>query len=151
MPSIACLVKLLIKDFPEFKFYNDDTFCWSPESKTIYYPVDSTDSASLLHELAHGVLGHDKYKKDIQLIEIERDAWEYASNVLSKKYGIIIKNSSINKSLDSYREWLNARSSCPICKATGFEYKKNNYKCIACNCKWRVNEARICGLKRYKI
>jgi DnaJ-class molecular chaperone len=53
--------------------------------------------------------------------------------------------------MNSYRDWLHARSTCPVCQATGMETKKSIYTCPACRHQWRVNEARICSLRRYHI
>ena len=51
---------------------------------TIFY-ADTADSASLLHEVAHSSLNHAEYARDIELLQMERDAWEFTSSVLAKK------------------------------------------------------------------
>ena len=55
----------------------------------------------------------------------------------------------IEEHLDTYRDWLHARSSCPDCTATGYQTDASTYACPACSHTWRVNEARICQLRRY--
>lgn len=82
---------------------------------------------------------------------MERDAWNRAKTQLGPQYAVDIKDSAIEQALDSYRDWLHARSTCPNCTATGFQTKKQHYSCLACGEKWRVNEARLCGLKRYSL
>lgn len=151
MPSMSSLVAKLQADFPQFYFAVSDDFRWSPQEKTIFYIETSNHITSLLHEAAHALLDHSTYNKDIELLEMERDAWNYASSQLSKTYGIEIDDHTIQQSLDTYRDWLHARSTCPTCSAIGVQTEKHQYKCIACQTKWRVNDARICALRRYTI
>ena len=151
MPSITLLVSKLQADHPAYTFTASDTFRWSPQEKRIYYDQSSEDSASLLHELSHATLGHSQYNKDIELIEMERDAWEYAIATLAVDYDVAISDDIAQDALDTYRNWLHARSACPQCAATGVQTKKNEYKCIACGTKWRVIEARVCSLRRYRL
>ena len=151
MPSTTLLVTKLQSDFPAFTFAAGNEFRWSPSDKTIFYDPSSDDDASLLHEVAHAILAHAQYSKDIELIEMERDAWEHAKTVLSPIYAITIDEDIVQESLDTYRDWLHARSTCPNCKATGIQTKKSQYKCITCSTQWRVNEARVCALRRYRL
>jgi len=142
MPSI---VEKLAKDYPFIAFVQGDDFHWSPEKTTIYYADDS--SPLLLHELGHALLDHKDYDRDVTLLAMERDAWQKARSL---SYEVEITDDIIQDHLDSYREWLHARSTCPGCSATGHQIKKFTYHCVACGTDWRVNEARLCGLKRYK-
>jgi hypothetical protein len=151
MPSITSLATKLQSDFPAYTFIDSDTFRWSPETKTIFFDHSSNDNASLLHELSHAVLDHANYLKDISLIEMERDAWKFAVEELAEKYNVTITDETVQDSLDTYRDWLHARSTCPECQATGVQSKKDSYKCLICGTNWRVNEARLCALRRYKI
>jgi hypothetical protein len=151
MPSINSLISKLQHDHPEFQFQAGDLFQWSPTESSISYDPTSNDPASLLHELAHGILGHANYTKDIELIDMERAAWEYTKQTLGPTYGITIMDDVIQGSLDTYRDWLHARSTCPHCQATGIQSKKYEYKCLVCSTQWRVNDARICALRRYTL
>lgn len=151
MPSISSLVNKLKGDFTQFSFAASDDFHWSPTDTTVYYVAGSTDSASLLHELAHAVLDHKDYAKDITLLEMEREAWSYASRQLGPTYGVAIADTDVEAALDTYRDWLHARSTCPSCHAVGVQTSKHHYSCVACHEKWRVNDARVCALRRYKI
>jgi hypothetical protein len=151
MPSTTSLATKLQKDFPALIFTRSDTFRWAPQTKTIFYDQSSDYEASLLHELAHALLEHAEYTKDISLIEMERDAWELAVQTLAKKYDVNIGDDTVQDALDTYRDWLHARSTCPHCQATGVQTKKDHYKCLACETTWRVNEARLCGLRRYTL
>lgn len=152
MLSITSLVSKLQHDYPNIIFAEGNDFHWSPVDKTITYAESATDErVQLLHELSHALLGHTDYKKDISLIEMERAAWEYAKNTLGQAYNQDIPDDTIEDALDSYRDWLHARSTCPNCEATGIQTKKEEYRCLACRTKWRVNEARICALRRYTL
>lgn len=151
MPSTRSLLPRLAKDFPEIHFTAGTGFHWRASEKTVSYDRGNDDAAALLHEVAHAVLGHESYQKDIQLIEMERDAWHYAVSTLAARYDMDIDDDTVQDSLDTYRAWLHARSLCPTCQATGIQVQKSRYACLACSSQWRVNEARICQLRRYRV
>lgn len=152
MPSTPSLIQKLAKDFPAIHFVEAEAFQWSADTKTISYNTsDETATEHALHELAHALLDHRAYTRDIELLKMEREAWSHAQEVLAPQYDITIDDETREEALDSYRDWLHARSTCPNCKATGLETDKYLYKCLACRHTWRVNEARLCGLKRYSI
>jgi hypothetical protein len=148
MPSINSLLPKLTTDFPAIQFAAGDEFRFSPREKTVYYPTDN--APLLLHELSHALLGHESYSRDIDLLRMERDAWEKARQ-LAPTYGVTIAEETVQDHLDSYRDWLHDRSTCPSCLATGRQTGTQSYHCDACGQDWRVNEARLCGLKRYKL
>lgn len=150
MLSTALLISRLKTDYSQFVFKKDTQFLWAPNEQTIYYTnLNDSNYIFLLHELSHGLLGHAEYNYDIGLITMECQAWDQAIE-LAKNYNITIDETIIQKNLDTYRDWLHARSTCPGCTATGIQTKKHNYKCLACSHEWQVNEARICTLRRYK-
>jgi hypothetical protein len=148
MPSITPLINQLKSDYPQFIFKESPDSYWSHDERTIYYNAGPDGVSLILHELAHGLLDHVDYKRDIELIAMEREAWDKAKE-LADKYNLVIDNNFIQSNLDTYRDWLHARSTCPKCSATGMQTKPNIYSCLACNNKWTVNEARTCALKRY--
>ena len=147
MPSTSLLQKLR-QDFPAISFVQGDTFRWSPKNTTVYY-ANTSDAPLLLHEVAHAALAHTDYAYDIELLKMERDAWEYACTILAKNYAVTISQDVSESSLDSYRDWLHDRSVCPTCQATGAQTAPRRYKCLACDSAWRVNEARARALRRY--
>jgi len=151
MLSTISLVSKLKADFPQFRFIEGEEFRWAPNEAAIYFDATSSDTASLLHELSHAILDHRQYSRDIQLIEFEQAAWQYAQTVLSEHYAVSISQDNIDTSLDTYRDWLHARSQCPYCKATGLQVKSRLYSCLACTTKWRVNDARVCELRRVVV
>jgi len=150
MPStLSQLLPKLNTNFPQITFEPSERFAWSPENRTVFYnETDENATELLLHELSHGVLEHHDYRKDVELLAMETAAWEKALE-LAKSYDIQIDDEVSEKHLDTYRDWMHARSTCPECEATGYQTKKDTYSCVACGGSWRVNEARLCGLKRY--
>lgn len=145
--SINSLVKQLRDDFPDYSFVAAGYFAWNPQENTVYYIQDG-ESARLLHELGHAQLNHQSYRRDVELVRMEADAWE-SSRALAKTYAVSLSDEQIDAHMDTYREWLHSRSSCPSCEATGVQVTSDNYRCPECRSEWRVNEARTCGLKRY--
>ncbi|MES2630831.1 MAG: hypothetical protein V4611_02660 [Patescibacteria group bacterium] len=150
MRSTSSLLHKLKTDYPEVHFVTGDTFAWVPETKTVFYVNDGPQSkALLLHEVSHGLLDHREYKRDIELLAMEAAAWEKAKE-LAKTYHFPISEAVAEDHLDTYRDWLHARSTCPECTAIGYQTSRDTYSCPACNTEWRVNEARVCELRRYK-
>lgn len=150
MPSTHLLLKALKSDFPQFTFLPANQTYWNPDSMTVFYDT-YVSYAELLHELAHALLGHTEYRRDIELIEIERDAWNHAIRQLAPMYDVVIDREVAETALDSYRDWLHVRSACPECAAIGIQSTHQTYRCLACRSTWRVNEAKTCALRRYKI
>ena len=145
------LLAQLKADHPQLNFVGGDVCRWSPDTQTVVY-VDSDQTANVaqvLHEVGHAQLGHSSYRLDIDLLRMEREAWEKARTI-APDYNLTIDDDTIEDDLDTYRDWLHARSCCPECSATGIQTKHLTYQCMACQTTWRVNEARLCALRRYK-
>ena len=151
MPLTVSILAKLKNKYPQFSFKPSNNFLWSSSDNSIYYDSKSKNqSVFLLHELSHALLSHKSYNRDINLITMERQAWDFAKN-LASEFNIIISEEIIQSTLDSYRAWLHSRSTCPNCNATGLQTKDHEYNCLSCNNTWRVNEARTCALKRYQV
>jgi len=148
--SVRTVFKKLLQDFNAYSFRADKGFSWSSDSATIAYkqPTAFTDIWLLLHEIAHAELGHRHYHYDIDLTRMEAEAWDYAKKSIAPHYKLIIDGDFIEDTLDTYRLWLHARSTCPRCTQTGAQATKNTYSCINCRCSWQVYEARLCGVRR---
>lgn len=150
MQSIHSLVKKLAKDYPQFHFELSDEFLWSPRKRTVFIDPSAQHAREFsLHELSHALLDHHGYLFGVNLIKIERDAWAYAEKQLAPLYGIHMSEELVQDNLDTYREWLYARSLCPECEATGLETRDQAFRCLSCGHEWRVNDARTCALRRY--
>lgn len=141
------LLSALSSAYPHIRFEAGDVFRWSPETKTVSYNAASRDGVSLLHETAHALLKHRGYQNDVELLRLERAAWTKAEE-LGLLYGVTIDEASVESALDTYRDWLHARSLCPSCQQNGIQLADMNYCCVVCNQQWTVNEARHTGLQR---
>jgi hypothetical protein len=150
--QLTALSHQIFADFPKYTFIKGDDFHWSASQAAIFYPHLSSpeDIWSLLHEIGHGELGHQTYGLDIELVGLEVDAWDYAIKQLAPNYGLIVDEDYLQDHLDTYRQWLHARSTCPECGQNGLQ-TKNTYSCINCRCLWRANEALMCNLRRIKL
>lgn len=150
MQSSKVSPSTLIESFPGLSFVEAEECRWSPSEQTIYYdPYDPYITERLLHEIAHATLAHTDYERDIELIAIERDAWARARTVLAPLFSTSISSDLVENDLDTYRNWLHARSTCPQCSSNGIQTSEREYTCITCRTVWRVNHAIGCGLKRY--
>jgi len=157
MEQITSLIAQLTKDSTSHPFYLDapafqsaHQFGWDYARHTISYdPSDEQACAYLLHEYGHATLKHSNRSRDITLLEMERAAWDQASRI-APNYGVAVPDEIIEASLDTYRDWLHARSACPTCGAAGVQTQASAYRCLACETTWRVNDARTCALRRYQ-
>lgn len=126
-----------------------ETFGWDHTACAITYnPHVKGFEQYLLHEFGHAILGHIGYKRDIELLSMERAAWDEALR-LAADFTVAVTDETIENALDTYRDWLHSRSVCPNCSATGIQSEHSSYHCISCKTQWRVNEARTCELRRY--
>ena len=149
--SINSIRKRILADHPQFSFKQAAHARWSWNEQTIYYNAALTPGAltEMVHELGHALLGHKMYTQDIELLQMERDAWS-AAYALCEHYDIEFNDEDAEKALDTYRDWLHARSRCVQCSAAGVQSLEGEYRCVLCNTRWRANEAKSCGLKRYQ-
>lgn len=150
MESINSLTTKLKKDFPKFRFKAGPIARWSAEDSTVYYVKTDDPEAiyELFHELGHAQSGHDRYQQDIELISLELEAWERAVQT-AILYDVSIPQDVMEWHLDSYRDWLHARSRCPRCDQAGVQEKDSGvYHCLLCHLRWEANPAKQCGLKR---
>lgn len=149
--QLNSIVDQVIADHPQVAFQKADVARWSSSEKTVYYQnVDAlSDMYLFFHELGHGLKRHRDYDQDIELLKIENEAWQQAAET-ALKYGYTIGNDTIDEALNTYREWLHARSRCPTCTQPGVQQKTSGlYTCLLCRTSWLTNDARRCGLKRY--
>lgn len=139
------VVKQLQKDYPDLSFSSSNQFYWSPKNQTVYFKEGNTPRYlwTLLHETSHGVLRHKTFGTDFELLQIEIAAWENAKD-LGKKYSINIDIDHIENCLDTYRDWLHKRSTCPNCSSKGLQVTQETYQCVNCSQEWQVSENRFC-------
>lgn len=155
MPKPSSLYKQITADNQHLNFTLSDAFYWSADTQTIHHPTinELDDVLLLLHELAHANLGHQGFNRDVELIVMEREAWQLVGNQLAPKYNLelLMEDDIVQDALDSYRHWLHSRSICPDCSAVGLETSSRLYRCLVCQTSWRTNDARTCELRRYKV
>lgn len=143
--AVKVFLSRLRADYPQFRFRRGTQDYWSPGSKTIIYngerPLVDLEYG-LLHELAHALLNHRNYTSDFELLKLESEAWQTASTI-AKNYGIEINEDHIQACLDTYRDWLHRRSSCPKCSMHVFQEDYDHYSCFNCQTKWSVGSDRF--------
>jgi len=140
--------------YPAITFTPGDMFSWSAGDTTVYYPADASFNDqfiySLLHEIGHASLMHNNFTNDLSLVALERDAWEKSIQI-AQEIGTSIDGDHIEKCMDTYRDWLYARSLCPNCHQCGLQTAKTAYKCVFCDHEWKVSESRLCKVTRRSI
>lgn len=145
--SSAKLLEQLQRDYPDISFVASRQFSWHAGRRNISYAshgVDDVRSAwAILHELGHALLEHTDFGSDIELLQIEISAWEKAHQ-LAPRYGIQFDQDYIEDCLDSYRDWLHVRATCPTCYVRCLQTDKHTYTCHNCGSSWRVTRSRLC-------
>lgn len=141
------LLQQLKAHYPSIEFLEGDSFFWSPSDRSVTYTNISTQPEiaawSLLHEVSHGILEHTGYDSDFQLVQLEAEAWSHARK-LGRRYGLEIDPEHIQDCLDTYRDWLHRRSSCPACGMVSTQQDPKTYKCFNCKSSWHVSNSRFC-------
>lgn len=145
--AMNSLLAKLKKQYAHLNFVEGKEFCWSPKTQTITYrdgPDDETMASwSLLHELAHALLGHSRYNSDFELLHMEAAAWHKAAKIAAL-YSYTISGDHIQDCLDTYRDWLHQRSTCPVCGTTSLQESARKYSCHNCRTAWTVTSSRFC-------
>lgn len=137
------LIPRLEQDYPQLSFTPDHSACWSPRHNQVSYIADGTHAAAgLLHELAHALLMHSHYTSDLDLLQKEVAAWEKARS-LASLYHLKLDEDHIQDCLDTYRDWVHKRSTCPTCHINGIQTSTSRYNCLNCMQAWSVSNARL--------
>lgn len=139
------LVKLR-DSLPGITFKPGDVFAWSPAHLTVTYCHIANDQASiwaLFHEAGHAALRHKNYYDDIDLLQKEVAAWEKAKE-LAVGHDVEINENHVQDCLDTYRDWLHQRSTCPNCGNISLQTSSREYKCHNCDTVWQVSDSRMC-------
>ncbi len=141
------LLPTLCAQFPQVTFQASDSFYWSPRKQLVHYSEKALEDVmglwSLLHEVGHATLGHQSFSSDFELLEFEVAAWAKA-RILAQTYGLSISEDHIQDCLDTYRDWLYQRSTCPTCTSCGLQSDAKTYHCLNCDCTWQVSASRLC-------
>ena len=121
------------------------SYYWSPKDKTVFYQDGDKSEIglwTLLHEACHGILEHQNYQSDFELVKLEVEAWDRAEE-LAKMFNIKIDHEHTQDCLDSYRDWQYKRSLCPNCDLGGVQINPRTYKCMFCSSSWSVSKERF--------
>lgn len=140
----ARLVERLESDFPEVKFiHRAKRFSYRLKNgqPTVFLGEPCLNFGLLaLHELGHALCGHKDYIVDVSRIKIESGAWERAKTVyLEYQKDAEIREllpewdeGFVQEKLDTYRDWLHAKSRCKKCGLTRYQTKDRKYHCPRC-------------------
>lgn len=139
------LIKQLKKITPGVRYQEGKSCYWSPEQRTITYSIAKEQPAAdwtLLHEAAHALLDHTEYHSDVDLLLMEVAAWEKAK-AIGSELNIEIDEDHIQECLDTYRDWLHRRSTCPRCSTVSIQISEREYSCHNCQAMWKVSDSRF--------
>lgn len=143
----ASLLSNCKKLVPAVQFEEAGSFYWSPKKRVIFIDaarLDSEDGSwALVHEVAHALLEHQSYQNDAGLLMLEVAAWEKAREI-GKSLALKIHEDHIQDCLNTYRDWLYARSTCPTCMLNSLQVDLTTYLCLNCATRWSVSGARFC-------
>lgn len=132
---------------PAIRFVAGTRFYWSAKRQTVTYVAKALRTEqglwSLLHETGHALLGHCNYESDFGLLQLEVAAWQKAKT-LSAHLDTNIDETYIQDCLDTYRDWLHRRATCPTCGVVSMEQAPLTYVCHNCMARWSVSSARFC-------
>jgi hypothetical protein len=148
------IIKFTKKILPNTELVSGDSFFWSPKQNKITYNKnlieDSVGIWSMLHEAAHATMNHTSYSSDLELLKLEVEAWDEAKK-LAKQLDLAIDENHIQNCLDTYRDWLHGRSTCPNCKIVCLQSTSTLYYCHNCHTSWHVSSSRFCRPYRLQI
>lgn len=141
------LLKKLEKALPHVNFEPGEAFFWSPEHSKVTYRLGAVEQPegiwALLHEASHAALGHKNYQKDVDLLLLEVEAWQKAKE-FALEHGFNINEDHIQDCLDTYRDWLHQRATCPRCSTVSLQVSAREYRCHNCLETWGVSASRFC-------
>jgi hypothetical protein len=140
------LLTNLRKTLPHVAFEPGEAFFWSPEHSKITYKQGAAEKPqdiwALLHEASHALLGHKNYQLDVELLLMEAAAWRKARE-FAGTLGIDISEDHIQDCLDTYRDWLHQRATCPRCSTVSLQVSAREYRCHNCSASWSVSASRF--------
>jgi len=163
-PSISCsdggckkferFIKNVYNDFTDVKFIEAEACYWNPYENEVGFValVDDRNwqvlAILLLHELAHAKLGHKEYDFDMELIDMEVEAWGLVEDELAQMYNLDFDRQIAQQRLDTYQAWLLERSKCPSCDAYGYQQPDFEYLCLQCRKAWKPNDNRFKHIRK---
>ena len=143
---MQALIKELQNLTPGVSYQAGEAYFWSPKHQVVTYRVNEDRPEAewaLLHEAAHAALKHHDYHSDLELLLLEVAAWAKAKE-LAAELGITIDEEHVQDCLDTYRDWLHQRSTCPRCSVVCLQISVSEYACHNCHARWHVSASRFC-------
>lgn len=140
------LLPQIAADYPDLEFIESAHFSWHAGRKHVTFKKKKNAEHTvwaLLHELGHALLQHADYRHDIELLQLEVAAWDKARS-LAHRYDLEIDEDYVQDCLDTYRDWLHLRSTCPTCYARSLQASQSRYRCFNCQTSWQVSRSRLC-------
>ncbi|MBQ9019820.1 hypothetical protein IJ096_00610 [Candidatus Saccharibacteria bacterium] len=126
-------LKQLKADFPNLTIKYGKKFAFRPPKTVIFSSTPEPNYTLLaLHELGHALSGHFRYQTHIERLKLESEAWE-AAQTLCRRYHIPYDEEFAESQLDTYRDWLHAKSLCPTCHLTRYQTPDGKYHCPICD------------------
>lgn len=133
------------KFLKKYKCVPGKRFAYHSATETITYVPSQLRTTrgimALLHEVAHKKLGHFDYSYDLELLEMEKEAWEEVRKA-AKELDLYVDERHIEECLDTYTDWVSRRATCPCCHTFGLQKGTNVFKCIECETRWKVNDRK---------
>jgi 23S rRNA G2069 N7-methylase RlmK/C1962 C5-methylase RlmI len=145
--ELSDLLTKIRADYPDLSFIESAHFSWHAERKHVSFKKVGANVQhnmwALLHELGHALLAHTGYTHDIELLQMEVAAWEKARE-LASYYGLKIDEDYLQDCVDTYRDWLHLRATCPACFGRSLQASETTYRCFNCQTQWQVTRSRLC-------
>ncbi len=118
-------------DYPEFAFKFDQKFAFVPPRRIKIGPPEEGAELLFLHEVGHAILGHRTFGTEVERLKMEVAAWEKARE-LTNLYGVEFDEEKMQEELDTYRDYLHAKSRCPRCGLTRYVTPDGEFHCPRC-------------------
>lgn len=143
----------IMEAFAPLKFASGARFTWSPRRQAVIFPAhdECDDDAihALLHEIGHASLKHESFTYDIELLQMEIEAWDKAHEI-AVVFNYQLNQDHVHQCLEGYREWMYKRSRCPACYHAGIQDDQATFRCAICRFEWRVTPTRSIHTKRLR-
>ena len=124
--------KICSTKYPEFHFKIGPRFSYKSPRTVTLGPLEPHYSLLVLHELGHALCGHQKFSTHVERLKIEREAWDKARE-LALEFNIKFNDEFAESQLDTYRDWLHAKSKCKKCGLTRYQTSDGHYHCPHCD------------------
>ena len=132
--NLESLLKLLSKDYPNFRFVKGSRFSFRPPKTIVIGPDEGEHTSMLLfHELGHALSKKYSYKLGAERLKIEATAWQKGKKAYQKYPNLPSWDDDfVEDNLDTYRNWLHKKSTCKKCGLTMYQSPDKSWSCPYC-------------------